>query len=266
MESTVAPPAEGATNGAQVDLGSAPAGAGAGLDLLATALLISPFFFWGTSMVAMKGTLEHTTPFFVAASRLLPAGALVVAYALANGIDMPRGAKAWRAIALFSLVDAAAFQGFLAKGLTLTSAGLGSVIIDSQPLTVAVLASLLFGEELGAVGIVGLLIGVAGLLLLEVPDEALREALSGGGPAALLPSAGAASDVGSAGLLESGEFFMLLAAQSMAVGTVMVRWVGKFADPVSGRARGRSRSRAGSAVAPSTPRYAPKRVQMSELS
>ena len=30
----------------------------------------------------------------------------------------------------------------------------------------------------------------------------------------------------------SGEWWMLLAAQSMAVGTVMVRWVSKYSDPV----------------------------------
>lgn len=33
-------------------------------------------------------------------------------------------------------------------------------------------------------------------------------------------------------LWDSGEWWMLLAAQSMAVGTVMVRWVAKYADPV----------------------------------
>ena len=42
------------------------------------------------------------------------------------------------------------------------------VIIDSQPLTVAVLASLLFGESIGFVGAAGLVLGVIGLLLLEV--------------------------------------------------------------------------------------------------
>ena len=57
-------------------------------------------------------------------------------------------------------------QGFLALGLEKTSAGLGSVIIDSQPITVAVLASLFLGETLSAVGIGGLAIGVLGLLLL----------------------------------------------------------------------------------------------------
>lgn len=42
------------------------------------------------------------------------------------------------------------------------------VIIDSQPLTVAILAALLFGESIGLVGAVGLVLGVVGLLLLEV--------------------------------------------------------------------------------------------------
>jgi drug/metabolite transporter (DMT)-like permease len=46
---------------------------------------------------------------------------------------------------------------------------IGQVIIDSQPLTVAVLASLLFGESLGPIAIVGLGLGVVGLVLLEVP-------------------------------------------------------------------------------------------------
>ncbi|MCH91877.1 WAT1-related protein [Trifolium medium] len=78
------------------------------------------------------------------------------------------------------------------------------VIIDSQPLTVAVLAALLFGESIGAVGAAGLVLGVVGLVLLESNFS----------------------------LWGSGEWWMLLAAQSMAVGTVMVRWVSKYSDPI----------------------------------
>lgn len=64
-------------------------------------------------------------------------------------------------------------QGFLAEGLQRTSAGLGSVIIDSQPLTVAVLAALLFGEKLTSASYAGLGLGVLGLSLLEVPVDIL---------------------------------------------------------------------------------------------
>ncbi|CAL4934133.1 unnamed protein product [Urochloa decumbens] len=186
--------------------------AAAGKELWEWASLVSPFFFWGTAMVAMKGVIPRTGPFFVAALRLLPAGALLVAFAAARGRKQPSGWEAWLAVAAFGLIDAACFQGFLADGLQKTSAGLGSVIIDSQPLTVAILASLLFGESIGAIGAGGLVLGVVGLLLLEVPALSVQ-----------------GNDTTIWG---SGESLMFLSAQSMAVGTIMVRWVSKYSDPI----------------------------------
>lgn len=181
-------------------------------DLWEWAVLISPFFFWGTAMVAMKEVLPKVGPFFVASFRLIPAGMLLIGFASSKGRSMPSGFLAWLSISLFAIVDASCFQGFLAEGLERTSAGLGSVIIDSQPLTVAVLASLLFGESIGYVGAAGLVLGVVGLLLLEVPAIEI--------------------DGNNFSLWGSGEWWMLLAAQSMAVGTVMVRWVSKYSDPI----------------------------------
>lgn len=104
----------------------------------------------------------------------------------------------------------------------------------------AVLAALLFGEALSPLGIAGLFIGVAGLLLLELPQEVLQHStaamqaggLSAGlgafqqglsGAAAAAAAGGSDGGDGSWSLTSSGEFWMLLAAQSMAVGTVMVR-------------------------------------------
>lgn len=208
-------------------LGSGPAGQ-AMLKALQVAFLVSPFFFWGTSMPAMKSVMHHTTPMAMGAFRLLPAGLLLVAWASAHGRRQPSTPTAWAWVAAFGLVDAAAFQGFLAQGLVHTSAGLGSVIIDSQPLSVAVMAAVLFGETLSGAAIAGLLVGVVGLALLNVPGGSLQEAaaaLSSGVWSAALPSSPAA-------LAESGEFWMLLAAQSMAVGTIMVRYVTKHVDPV----------------------------------
>lgn len=160
----------------------------------------------------MKEVLPKTGPFFVSSFRLIPAGLLLVAFASSRGRPLPSGLTAWLSISLFALVDATCFQGFLAEGLERTSAGLGSVIIDSQPLTVAVLAALLFGESIGFVGAAGLVLGVIGLLLLEVPAISF--------------------DGSNFSLWGSGEWWMLLAAQSMAVGTVMVRWVTKYSDPI----------------------------------
>ncbi|KAK9849781.1 hypothetical protein WJX84_001328 [Apatococcus fuscideae] len=194
----------------------------------------------------MKELSSHTMPQFVAAVRLIPAGFAVLAWAALKGRPQPQGAQAWLSILAFGLVDGAGFQGFLAQGLQRTTAGLGSIIIDSQPLTVAILAALLYGEQLAGPGYLGLLIGVAGLSLLELPPTVLQDALPavshslngvGLDASRLLASAPsvAASTVdvaGDSGLWQNGEWWMLLAAQSMALGTIMVQWVTKKTDPV----------------------------------
>lgn len=73
-------------------------------------LLISPFFFWGTAMVAMKEVLPKTGPFFVSAFRLIPSGFLLIAFAAFRGRVFPSGFRAWLSISAFALVDASCFQ------------------------------------------------------------------------------------------------------------------------------------------------------------
>jgi len=186
-------------------------------------VLISPFFFWGTAMVAMKGTIDHTTPLFMASIRLLPAGLLILAFAFWQKRSQFKGKKAWLWVAFFALVDGAMFQGFLSEGLLRTGAGLGSVMIDSQPLAVALLSSWLFGEVIGGFGFLGLLIGILGISLIGLPDTVIL-------------------NLGNSNLdglsnfwlefFSRGEWLMLLAALSMAVGTVTIRFVSRYADPM----------------------------------
>lgn len=186
-------------------------------------LLIAPFFLWGTAMVAMKGTIDHTTPLFMAGIRLVPAGVLILGAAGYMGKPQPKTWMAWLWIALFGLVDGTLFQGFLAEGLQRTGAGLGSVMIDSQPLAVALMARFLFGEQVGLWGGLGLAFGVLGISLLGLPQDLIAGMLHGG-------SSVSADFLGQ--LLQNGQWLMLLAALSMAVGTVMVRYVCRYVDPV----------------------------------
>jgi drug/metabolite transporter (DMT)-like permease len=186
-------------------------------------LLIAPFFLWGTAMVAMKGVIPNTTPLFMAGVRLVPAGVLLLVAATLMGRPQPKSWAAWLWISLFALVDGALFQGFLAEGLVRTGAGLGSVMIDSQPLAVALLSGWLFGEIIGLWGWLGLGIGVLGISLIGLPDEWVL-GLFNGNPLAL--------EVSLQQLFQSGEWLMLLAALSMAVGTVLIRFVTRHVDPV----------------------------------
>jgi drug/metabolite transporter (DMT)-like permease len=182
---------------------------------------IAPFFFWGTAMVAMKGVMPHTEPFFMAGWRILPAGVLVLLAAVLAKRTQPVGWKAWMWILLFAVVDGACFQGFLAMGLQKTGAGLGSVTIDSQPLIVAVLCRFLFGETIGLWGWLGLTVGICGISLIGLPTPWIENIWQGN-----------FHNIAWETFTEHGQWLMLLAALSMALGTVLIRGVCRHADPV----------------------------------
>jgi drug/metabolite transporter (DMT)-like permease len=158
---------------------------------------------------------------FMAAVRLIPAGILLILGAAYFGRQQPKGWQAWLWISLFALVDGTMFQGFLAEGLVRTNAGLGSLLIDSQPLAVAVLAAVLYKEKIGISATLGLLVGVLGIGLIGLPSE-LMTAMLAGDFATILQ----------AGVFTLGEWFMLGASLSMAIGTILIRPVVRYADPV----------------------------------
>ncbi|MEM9119770.1 MAG: DMT family transporter [Cyanobacteria bacterium P01_F01_bin.56] len=192
--------------------------------------LIAPFFFLGTAMVAMKYILPHTSPFFLAAFRLLPAGVLILILAVILKLPQPKTLTAWLWIGLFALVDGALFQGLLTAGLVNTGAGIGAVLIDAQPLVVALLARFFFGDKIGFWGAIGLAIGIAGICLCGLPEERLYALLNEG-----IPLGNMASNVDGfswSALANSGELLMLLSALSMSFGTIIVGYVKRYADPI----------------------------------
>jgi drug/metabolite transporter (DMT)-like permease len=186
-------------------------------------ILITPFFLWGTAMVAMKGVIHQTTPLFMAGVRLFPAGILVLIVAAILKLPQPKTLLGWLWISLFALVDGIMFQGFLAEGLVRTGAGLGSVMIDSQPLAVAILSRWLFAEIIGLWGWLGLAIGIVGISLISLPDGFMVSLFSGN-----------ATDLVFSwqSLFNNGQWLMLLASLSMAAGTVMIPFISRHADPV----------------------------------
>ncbi|MDX1977738.1 MAG: DMT family transporter [Pseudanabaenaceae cyanobacterium bins.68] len=178
--------------------------------------VILPFCFWGTAMVVMKAVIPQVSPLTLAALRLLPAGILLLLAAKLWGRSFPQGWRPWLWICLFALVDGTMFQGFLCLGLTHTGAGLGSLLIDSQPLAVAVLASWFYGEAIGTVAIAGLLLGVVGIGLVGLPPQFWQPGF----------------DLWQKGLFGTGEWLMLAASLSMAFGTILIRPVVRHADPL----------------------------------
>lgn len=184
-------------------------------------LMVLPFALWGTAMAAMAPLVVSGGPVLVACLRLLPAGlALLIALPFL-GRSWIISTADWGWFLLFTVVDASLFQIFLAKGLADTGAGLGSVLIDSQPLLVALLARSLFGEAINPIGWLGLMLGLVGIVCLGAPPELLRHWWLLGQPASM------------ASLWDQGEAWMLAAAIAMALGTVLSRYACRNSDPVA---------------------------------
>jgi drug/metabolite transporter (DMT)-like permease len=192
-----------------------------------SAFVILPFFLWGTAMVVMKAVIPDTAPLFLAAVRLIPAGILLLGLARILGRSQPQGLTAWLWILLFALVDGTLFQGFLAFGLTKTGAGLGSLLIDSQPLAVAVLASFFFGEYISGRAIAGLLLGIVGIGLIGLPLELWQELGSNH-----FSGFWQLGEILESGIFGVGEWLMLGASLSMAFGTILIRPVVRHSDPL----------------------------------
>jgi drug/metabolite transporter (DMT)-like permease len=184
-------------------------------------LMLLPFALWGTAMAAMKPLLAASSVWTVAALRLLPAAVVLLLAAAAQGRRLAVDRRDWLWLGLFALIDGTLFQGLLMRGLEQTGAGLGSVLIDSQPLLVALLARGLFGEAINPVGWLGLLLGLLGILCLGLPAGLLQHWWLQG-PPALDQHA-----------LSHGELWMLGAAAAMAVGTVLCRYASRHSDPVA---------------------------------
>jgi drug/metabolite transporter (DMT)-like permease len=189
--------------------------------LLRWPLMLLPFALWGTAMAAMKPLLAGADPLLLASLRLLPAGLVLLLAARLLGRSLRVDPADRAALLLFALVDGALFQALLAQGLGQTGAGLGSVLIDSQPLLVALLARALFGEAINPIGWLGLLLGLVGILCLGLPPQLLRQWwLEGPVVEGLRP-------------WSHGEAWMLGAAAAMAVGTVLCRYASRRSDPLA---------------------------------
>ena len=184
-------------------------------------LMLLPFALWGTAMAAMKPLLVEAGPLTLAWMRLLPAGVVLLLAAWLWRGNWRVDRRDWLWLVLFALVDATAFQALLARGLVGTGAGLGSVLIDSQPLLVALLARSLFGDAINPVGWLGLLVGLLGILCLGLPAPLLRHWWLMG-PEFLGDQA-----------WSHGELWMLAAALAMALGTVISRYACRHSDAVA---------------------------------
>jgi drug/metabolite transporter (DMT)-like permease len=152
---------------------------------------------WGSAFMAINAGLKLAgiPPVLFAAVRYDIAGVLMLAYAVVVLDDpIPRGRGQWALVAVGSALLIAAYHALLFVGESdpsVTSAA-AAVIVSLSPILTTVFARVFLPEErLTVVGILGLLFGLAGVIVLSDPDPG--RLLTGAVVAKLLIFAAAAS-------------------------------------------------------------------------
>jgi len=167
------------------------------------ALLVLLGAVWGVSFMVITMGFASFSPLLLAAIRFDLAGALLLAVAAAwrPGALVPRGRRAWMAVAFASLLNVAAYHGFLFWGQQYTLEAVAAVIVGLNPLlTTAFSRWLLEDERVGPSGFVGLALGFAGIGVLALLK-----------PGATFDAVGL------------GQLAVLAAVASWALGSVLVR-------------------------------------------
>ncbi|WP_224449173.1 DMT family transporter [Haloprofundus salilacus] len=128
---------------------------------------------WGSAFMAIKAGLDAFPPVLFAALRYDIAGVVMLAYA-AYVVDdpIPRTREQWAVVAIGAVFLIALYHILLFVGENgpVTSAA-AAVIVSLSPVLTTVFARMFLpSERLTAVGVVGLLLGLVGVVVLSNPD------------------------------------------------------------------------------------------------
>ncbi len=142
--------------------------------------LLGACFLWAVSFVATKIALEVVPPLTVVSLRLLIASVFFLPLLVFTGRRRRvADAKTLVKLAGLSLFGAGLHYGFQTVGLQTTNASNASVYVATGPITILLLSMVFLGEKLNARKIVGIVIAVAGVLVVMGLDTVAGFRLDG---------------------------------------------------------------------------------------
>jgi drug/metabolite transporter (DMT)-like permease len=140
-----------------------PARAGHKAPLLVPALLAC-YLVWGSTYLAIRFALVSFPPFFQMGTRFLAAGVLLMAWMAWRGAPMP-SARQWRNALVVGTLMLGGGMGLTASAEQHIGSGLIAAFIAVVPMMVCGWG-LLFGQRPNRLELAGMVVGIAGVMLL----------------------------------------------------------------------------------------------------
>jgi drug/metabolite transporter (DMT)-like permease len=146
------------------------------LSPLLLACLAATWFIWGSTYLAIKFALVSLPPFLQMGSRFLAAGLLLIVWLKLRGRPLPTLVQ-WRNASIIGALLLVGGMGLTAYSERTVASGLVVAFISITPIIVTAM-NLPFGIKPSRLELVGMLVGVAGVLML-VRGEAFTASRTG---------------------------------------------------------------------------------------
>jgi drug/metabolite transporter (DMT)-like permease len=129
------------------------------------------YVVWGSTYLAIRYAVATIPPLVVAGVRHSVAGLALLVWAFARGYRPTL--REWRASLVLGILYFAIGHGSLHWAETVVPSGLAALLIASEPIWIAVMATMVsHGERLTGRTVIGLLLGIAGVGLLMRDESA----------------------------------------------------------------------------------------------
>ena len=123
-------------------------------------------FMWSSAFTSARILVTNAPPLSVSALRFFIAGVIAVAIARAMGQNWNLTREQWKLTILFGVCQNALYLGLNFVAMQTIEASLAAIIASTLPLLVALAGWLIWREQIRPLGIMGLVAGIAGVMLI----------------------------------------------------------------------------------------------------
>ncbi len=136
------------------------------MDIRAVAIGLAFAFIWSSAFTSSRMIVADASPLAALTVRFILAGVIGVAVARAMGQTWNLTRAQWRTVIIFGVFQNGAYLGANFVAMQYVEASFASIVASTMPLMVAFAGAVFLRERLGALAIVGLAVGFAGVALI----------------------------------------------------------------------------------------------------
>ena len=130
---------------------------------------------WSTAYAGIKLGLQYDTPFHFAGVRFIISGLMILPFTVKPALFIRMVREHWKVVAYVMTLQILVNYSLFYQGLNLVPGALGAVIVGSQPLVTAVVASMMHKDDkLTRTKIITIVFGISGVLLISAGRQAFK--------------------------------------------------------------------------------------------